>query len=140
MFKSIVFFACLAFASARPGLLHGEHIVAAPVVLPSAVSHSSRVDVYSKPIAVVKSAPVVVASPVVAAPVIAAPIVSGHGLDSYDLGGHGLLGHGIGGYEFGGHGIVGHGGLSYATSHSSRYDIHTPAISVGYHGGYGHGW
>lgn len=127
MYKFVLFSVLLAVAAARPGFLHGEHaaLVAAPIAIPSAVSHSSRVDFHTHPVAVVKTAPVLVKAvhaPIIAAPVAhvalpsavshssrydvhhSVPVVASYGVA---LGHGGLYGHGLGhGYGLG-HGLHG---------------------------------
>lgn len=122
MFKLFVLSAVLAVAAAKPGYLHGGHeIYAAPVAIPAAVSHSSRIDVHSKPIAIVKSAPFVSYAPAV----VAAPIA------------HASIGHAAIGHAPLAHSVV--APISYATSHASRYDIHHSVPVVSHYGGYGLG-
>lgn len=111
MYKFVLFSVLFALATARPGYLHGGHAyVAAPIAIPSAVSHSSRIDFHSHPVAVVKSAPLAV---VKAAPVALVQQV---------------------------HAPVAHLALPAAVSHSSRVDIHHSAPVVATYGlGYAHG-
>lgn len=71
MFKYIVLlFTVFATVYCRPGLLHSAAIVAPAVAIPSAVSHTSRVDIHSAPIVVAKAAPILTA--------VAAPIHTAH--------------------------------------------------------------
>ncbi|CAG9864905.1 unnamed protein product [Phyllotreta striolata] len=70
MLKLVVLFAVVAVAVAKPsGWLHSAPVVQSyslPVVaVPSAVSHSYRKDVISKPVIAAYSAPAIVAAPVV---------------------------------------------------------------------------
>lgn len=129
MFKLAVFVAMVVVCQAapKPGFLH--HDFAYPV----ATSHSSRIDIHSKPI-VVAAAPAIVHAPIIHAPIVkayapivktiipaavshssrydvhSAPLVSyGHGY------GHGYYGHGLGyghgyGLGYGHHGLYGHYG------------------------------
>lgn len=78
MFKLVVLSVLVAVACAAPapGLLHGGHLAyAAPALIPTAVSHQSRVDVHSSPV-ITYAAPAIVAAPVVHAPVVHAPVLS----------------------------------------------------------------
>lgn len=69
MFKLVVLSVFLAVGAAKPGLLHSA-------LVPAAVSHSSRVDIHSAPIAV--AAPAVVAHAAPALIAHAAPAVVAH--------------------------------------------------------------
>ncbi|XP_018574313.1 uncharacterized protein LOC108913270 [Anoplophora glabripennis] len=86
MFRLVVLFTVVALALGKPGFLHGglgysaiaAPVVAAPIAVPAAVSHSYRADIISKPIVAVP----LVHKTIVAAPVAyaASPVVaySGH--------------------------------------------------------------
>lgn len=97
MFKLVVLSVVLAVVAAAPtpGFLHAAPVaVAAPLAIPAAVSHTSRIDIHSKPIIATYAAPLVAHHAVVAAPIV----------KSYGL----LDGYGYG-YGYGLHGL--HGGL-----------------------------
>lgn len=73
MFKLVVLSALLAIAAAKPSFYHDA------VAVPAAVSHQSRVDVYSKPLVTAYSAPLVATAPVLASPkVVALPAAVSH--------------------------------------------------------------
>lgn len=57
-----MFASLMAMAYCRPGFLHSAAVVA-PIALPSAVSHSSRVDFHSSPIVVAHAAPALALAP-----------------------------------------------------------------------------
>lgn len=59
MFKLAVVFAVFSVVLAAPGFLHE------PYAYPAAVSHTSRVDVYSKPLITKYVAPSVIGSPLI---------------------------------------------------------------------------
>lgn len=107
MFKLVVLSAVLAVAAARPGLLHSG------LVVPAAVSHSSRVDVHAPAVAI-HSAPVIAHE--VAAPVITHEIATPF-VHSAPLVHSSPLVHSA---------VI----APVATSHSSRVDIHRAATHV----------
>ncbi|KAL3275638.1 hypothetical protein HHI36_020391 [Cryptolaemus montrouzieri] len=81
--KLVVLMVILGVAVARPGYLHGSVLgYAAPpaIAIPTAVSHQSRVDVYSKPIVVATSYAVPTLTHVGVAPLT---IGLGHGLHGW---------------------------------------------------------
>ncbi|XP_031348284.1 cuticle protein 64-like [Photinus pyralis] len=91
MFKLVVLSIVIAVVAAAPtpGYLH-----AAPIAyIPSAVSHSSRIDYHSKPI-------VTYTAPLVTSHVVAAPIIKDYSLlGGYGYGyGHGFDLHGVHGW------------------------------------------
>lgn len=61
MFKLFVLLVVVAAVAAKPGLLHAP-LVAAPLAVPAAVSHTSRVDVHSSPLVVAHAAPLIAAA------------------------------------------------------------------------------
>ncbi|KAE8743918.1 hypothetical protein FOCC_FOCC009476, partial [Frankliniella occidentalis] len=97
MFKLVAFFAIVAVAAAKPGVIapvvHSVPVVHAVHAAPVAVSHSSIVQSHSAP--VVKAVPVVHAAPIVrTVPVVhAAPVV--HSVHAAPLAIHHLKKRGV---------------------------------------------
>lgn len=76
MFKLVVLFALVAVAVAKPSLGLGYSAFVAPVAaLPSAVTHTYRADIISKPVVTAyAAAPAFVSAPIIAKSYVAAPL------------------------------------------------------------------
>lgn len=62
----VLLFTIISLVYSKPGYLHSAAIVSPIAAIPSAISHTSRVDVHSTPIVVANAAPLVATLPAIA--------------------------------------------------------------------------